>query len=442
MPKIVSRRCLGKRPVYDIGVARDHHFLLASGLIASNCFNKSHSTAYAYITYQTAYLKANYPVEYMAALLSSQIGNQDKIQRYIATCQSMGIQVDPPDINRSDMHFTPLKDSRKILFGLSAVRHVGQGVVEHILQVRRAGPFQSLADLCDRVDTSLVNRRALEALIQAGALDSLHPNRRQMLADLELLWDWANSRAKDREVGQADLFSLLGDGLVPTPLTTAPQAPPIPDFSPQEKLQLEKELLGFYISDHPLKSLSQRAQVLAPIRLGQLEQVPTNRLVTALALVTHLKPITTKRGERMAVVTLEDLSGSCEAVVFPNVFVQIGAHLTPDQPLVVWGRLDERDEQMQLIIEDAQPAHTVQILEVTLTLDQARDVQVQAQLRDILKPWCRETARIPVIATLGHPLQPVHVRFGPQFRVQDGPATADALTQAGFPARCQSLVSG
>ncbi|MEN9275418.1 MAG: hypothetical protein Q6K17_02660, partial [Gloeomargarita sp. GMQP_bins_5] len=248
MPKIVSRRCLGKRPVYDIGVARDHHFLLASGLIASNCFNKSHSTAYAYITYQTAYLKANYPVEYMAALLSSQIGNQDKIQRYIATCQSMGIQVDPPDINRSDMHFTPLKDSRKILFGLSAVRHVGQGVVEHILQVRRAGPFQSLADLCDRVDTSLVNRRALEALIQAGALDSLHPNRRQMLADLELLWDWANSRAKDREVGQADLFSLLGDGLVPTPLTTAPQAPPIPDFSPQEKLQLEKELLGFYIS--------------------------------------------------------------------------------------------------------------------------------------------------------------------------------------------------
>ncbi|MCS7030727.1 MAG: OB-fold nucleic acid binding domain-containing protein [Gloeomargarita sp. SKYG116] len=440
MPKIIARRWIGSKAVYDIGVARDHNFLLANGLVAANCFNKSHSTAYAYITYQTAYLKANFPVEYMAALLSSQIGNQDKIQRYIATCQSMGIEVEPPDINRSDMHFTPLKDSRKILFGLSAVRHVGQGAVEHILQVRQAGPFHSLADLCDRVDTGIVNRRAMEALIQAGALDRLHPNRRQMIADLELLWDWANSRAKDRQVGQADLFSLLGDGQTSASLTTAPKAPPVDDYSSQEKLQLEKELLGFYISDHPLKPLSQRAQVLAPICLGQLEHVPENRLVMALVLVTQIKSITTKKGERMAVVTLEDLSGSCEAVAFPSVFAQIGTHLVPEQPLMVWGRVDYRDEQMQLVLEDAQPAHTVQIVEITLTPDQAKDIQVHAQLRETLKPWCGDAAKIPVIATINHPLQPIQVRFGPQFRVQDGAATAHALTQAGFPARCQSLV--
>lgn len=440
MPKIISRRAIGTTPVYDIGVVKDHNFLLANGLVASNCFNKSHSTAYAYVTYQTAYLKAHYPVEYMAALLSSQIGNQDKIQRYITTCQSMGIEVEPPDINRSDMDFTPLKDSRKILFGLTAVRNVGQGAVEHILQVRKAGKFQSLADVCDRVDTSIVNRRALEALIQSGALDKLHSNRHQMMRDLEFLLDWASSRAKDREIGQADIFSLLGGGASETPLTSAPKAPPVDDYSSQEKLQFEKELLGFYISDHPLKPLMQRAQVLAPIRLGQLESVADNRSVTALALITQIKPITTKRGERMAVVTLEDLSGSCEAVAFPSVFAQVGDALVLEKPLVLWGRLDQRDEQMQLILEDVQPAQELEILNVTLTVAQAGDLQTQAQLRELLKPWCGENAKVPVVATIAHSLRQVQVRFGAQFRVQKGAETAHALTQAGFTADCRPLV--
>jgi len=410
-------------------------------LFAEYCFNKSHSTAYAYITYQTAYLKAHFPVEYMAALLSSQIGNQDKIQRYIATCQMMGIEVEPPDINRSDMDFTPLKDSRKILFGLTAVRNVGQGAVEHILQVRQTGKFASLADVCDRVDTGVVNRRALEALIQSGALDKLHPNRHQMMMDLELLLDWANRRAKDREMGQADLFSLLGGTINETPVLSAPKAPPVEDYSSPEKLKFEKELLGFYISDHPLKPLAHRAQILAPISLGQLERVEVNRPVVALALITQIKPITTKKGDRMAVVTLEDLSGSCEAVAFPSVFAQIGDLLIPEQPLVLWGRLDQRDEQMQLIVEDVQLAQEARILSLTLTVEQAGDIQKQSQLREILKPWCGETAKIPVVATVSHPLRPIQVRFGSQFRVQNGVETAQALTQAGFPAECHALVN-
>jgi len=408
-------------------------------LFAEYCFNKSHSTAYAYVTYQTAYLKANYPVEYMAALLSCHTGNQDKIQRYIATCQSMNIEVEPPDINRSDMDFTPLKDSRKILFGLTAVRHVGQGAVEHILQVRQQGKFQSLADLCDRVNTTVVNRRALEALIQSGALDKLHPNRHQMMRDLEFILDWANSRAKDREMGQTDIFSWLSEGGQPLPVTTAPKAPPVPDYSPPEKLKFEKELLGFYISDHPLKSLMQRAQVLAPIALGQLEQVAENRPVIALALMTQIKLITTKKGDRMAVVTLEDLSGSCEAVAFPNTFAQVGDVLIPEQPLVLWGRLEQRDEKMQLVLEDVQLAQRMEILHLRLPADQAGDIQMQAKLRDVLKSWCKETAKIPVVATVTHPLRPVQVRFGAQFRVQDGAAAATALTHAGFAAECYAL---
>lgn len=135
--KIVRRRLVGWQAVYDIGLAGDHNFLLANGAIAANCFNKSHSTAYGYVTYQTAFLKANFPVEYMAALLTANSGDQDKVQRYIATCLSMGIEVLPPDVNRSDIDFTPVGD--KILFGLSAVRNVGQGVIEAILQARAEG---------------------------------------------------------------------------------------------------------------------------------------------------------------------------------------------------------------------------------------------------------------------------------------------------------------
>jgi DNA polymerase-3 subunit alpha len=337
------------------------------------------------------------------------------------------------------MDFTPLKDSRKILFGLTAVRHVGQGAVEHILQVRQQGKFQSLADLCDRVNTTVVNRRALEALIQSGALDKLHPNRHQMMRDLEFILDWANSRAKDREMGQTDIFSWLSEGGQPLPVTTAPKAPPVPDYSPPEKLKFEKELLGFYISDHPLKSLMQRAQVLAPIALGQLEQVAENRPVIALALMTQIKLITTKKGDRMAVVTLEDLSGSCEAVAFPNTFAQVGDVLIPEQPLVLWGRLEQRDEKMQLVLEDVQLAQRMEILHLRLPADQAGDIQMQAKLRDVLKSWCKETAKIPVVATVTHPLRPVQVRFGAQFRVQDGAAAATALTHAGFAAECYAL---
>jgi DNA polymerase-3 subunit alpha len=147
---------------------------------AEYCFNKSHSTAYGYVTYQTAYLKANYPVEYMAAVLTANSGDQDKVQRYIGSCIAMGLQVEPPDVNRSGVDFTPLDD--KILFGLSAVRNVGLGPVECILKARTAGGgFKSLADLCDRVDARAVNRRALESLIYCGAFDKLEPNRQQLI---------------------------------------------------------------------------------------------------------------------------------------------------------------------------------------------------------------------------------------------------------------------
>jgi DNA polymerase-3 subunit alpha len=217
MVKIISRKSLGTQEVYDIGVERDHNFILENSLVASNCFNKSHSMAYAYITYQTAYLKANFPVEYMAALLTANRGDQEKVQRYIANCLKLKIDVEPPDINGSELTFTPLPiemtkaEKHKILFGISAVKNVGEGAIENILEARKeGGNFKSLPDLCDRVNLHSVNRRALEALIQCGAFDKIDPNRQQLVNDLEGVMKWAQDRKKDRESGQGNLFDLLG----------------------------------------------------------------------------------------------------------------------------------------------------------------------------------------------------------------------------------------
>jgi DNA polymerase-3 subunit alpha len=414
-------------------------------MFAEYCFNKSHSTAYGYVTYQTAYLKANYPVEYMAALLTANSGDQDKVQKYIATCMSMGIEVEPPDVNRSGVDFTPLQDS--ILFGLSAVRNVGQGAIESLLVTREAdGAFKSLADLCDRVDPRTVNRRALEALIQCGAFDCIDPNRKQLMHDLEFVLDWAQSRAKDRASGQGNLFDLLGGGSMESSASTnkfetAPKAPATPDYPPQEKLKLEKELLGFYISDHPLKSVQQAAKVLAPINLSDLAEKPDNVTLSAIVMVSSLKPIVTKKGDRMAVLQIEDLTGQADAVVFPKTFERIERYICVDMRLMIWGKIDRRDDRHQFIVEDAEPVEEVRMVIVELEPQMAGDIRKQHRLRTVLleQRGEDEKGKIPVIAVVSEGDRREIVRLGAQFRVQDHLATVDALKQAEFQARASSL---
>jgi DNA polymerase-3 subunit alpha len=448
MVRIISKISLGTQPVFDIGVqSNDHNFVLANGFVASNCFNKSHSTAYGYVTYQTAYLKANYPVEYMAALLSANQGDQDKVQRYIATCLSMGIKVEPPDINRSGTDFTPLQNS--ILFGLSAVRNVGNGAVENILKAREAGgTFKSLADLCDRIDPRTVNRRSLEALIQSGAMDCIETNRNQLMHDLELVLDWAQSRAKDREVGQGNLFDLMfggesSHGKGANGFESAPKAPSTADFPPQEKLKLEKELLGFYISDHPLKAVQQAAKVLAPISLTSLTDKPDNVTLSAIVMISSLKPVVTKKGERMAVLQIEDLTGQADAVVFPRSFERIGHWLQVDQQLMIWGKADRRDDRTQFIIDDVEPIDAVRMVMVDLSPNIARDITQQHQLRTVLleQRGDEDHAKIPVLAIIAGADRREIVRFGAQFRVRDDQSTISALRAAGFQARTSSLTN-
>jgi DNA polymerase-3 subunit alpha len=443
MIKIVDRQPLGTQPVFDIGLERIHNFLLANGLIASNCFNKSHSTAYGYVTYQTAYLKATYPVEYMAALLTANADDQDKVQKYIADCQNLHITVELPDINRSGIDFTT--QGNTILFGLSAVRNVGQAAVEALLAARETGgAFKSLADLCARIDSRAVNRRALECLIKCGAMDCFNSNRNQLLEDLKLLLDWAQSRARERASGQGSLFDLLGDtSEAGNAFDTPPQAPSVPDFPSQEKLKYEKELLGFYISDHPLKTIQQSARVLAPVNLSDLSGLAENASVSAITMITSVKPVTTKKGDRMATLQIEDLSGRCEAVVFPKAFDRIKDLLVPDARLMVWGKVDAREDKRQLIIDDAEPIDQVQLVMVELDPQQANDVNRRNRLREILKDHRgnEDKAKVPVVAIVGVPAYRQFVRLGSQFRVQDPEKTVSDLISYGFRARTASLVS-
>jgi DNA polymerase III subunit alpha len=421
-------------------------------LFAEYCFNKSHSTAYGAVTYQTAYLKAHYPVAYMAALLTVNAGDSAKVQRYIANCSAMGIEVMPPDVNASGIDFTPV--GKRILFGLSAVRNLGDGAIRQLLEARSSeGAFASLAELCDRIPGHQLNRRALEALIHSGSLDALEPgaNRAQLMADLDLLIDWASSRAKDRASGQGNLFDLLaGAGAGAGEMTSgaasgaevAPKAAPVADYPPTEKLRLEKELVGFYLSDHPLKQLGRPVKLLSPIALANLEELADKAKVSAVVMVPEIRQVTTRKGDRMAVLQLEDLTGSCEAVVFPKSYARLADHLMVDARLLVWATVDRRDDRVQLIVDDCRCIDDLQLLMVDLPAEQASDIAIQHRLRECLhrhrRPQDEAGLSVPVVALVRQEDQTRFVRLGPQFCVDDVQAALLTLTAADFQATISS----
>ncbi len=413
-------------------------------LFAEYCFNKSHSTAYGAVTYQTAFLKAHFPVAYMAALLSVNSGSTDKMQRYISNCYSMGIEVISPSINHSGFDFT-IKGNQ-ILFGLSAIKNLGESAIRNIINNRqKSGSFNSLADLCDRLPVNILNKRNLESLIHCGALDefSLDKNRAQLLADLEKVSEWAASRNRDRISGQGNLFDI--DNNTESLDLSISKTSKVDDYTLIEKLRLEKQLLGFYLSDHPLKHLSKPAQLISPISVSNLEDFKDRTKVSLVGMIPELKQITTKKGDRMAIIQLEDLSGSCEAIVFPKTYVRLSEFLVTDTRLLVWGTIDKRSDKTQLIVDDCREIDNLKLLIINLECDQASDIRVQNKIRNCLikfkagKEKCGVKA--PVLAAVKSNKSVTYVKFGDQFCVNDIEGAAKLLESNSFKVNLKSLVS-
>ena len=316
-------------------------------------FNKSHAAAYAILAYQTAYLKANYPVEFMAALLTSEMSDTDKIVKYIDECRAMGIDVLPPDVNESSSEFTVV--GGKIRFGLVAVKNVGETAIQSILAARRTQRrFRDLFEFCEQVDLRLVNKRVIESLLKSGALDSLGARRSQLMATIDKALEAAATTQRDRARGQVSLLEVLGGGGG----GTKPEAPPLPDLPEWDRMQLlaaEKEVLGFYITGHPLAEHRSIIAAKSTATTDKLPTLPDKSTVRLAAIVTAVKEISTKNNERMAFVTLEDLQGTVESVVFPDVYRAGMLHLAKDSLVLVKGQVDVGEEVTKLLITEVQP---------------------------------------------------------------------------------------
>lgn len=320
-------------------------------------FNKAHSAAYALLAYQTGYLKANYPVCFMSALLTSEINNSDKIVKYINECRDLGIKILPPDINVSDLHFTP--SGPEIRFGLAAIKNVGTNAIASILEARkRVSRFGSLFEFCEEIDLRVVNKRVIESLIKAGALDSLGGHRAQLLALLDRAIDSAQRIQRDRESGQRGLFA--GFNGAPSSddrsLQLARELPDTPEWPQPLILSNEKEALGFYITGHPLEKFMDQIERMTSTKVEHINELETGQEIQVGAMIGSLRLLRTRKGDRMATLSLEDLSGSVDAVVFPDLFKRCESLMESEAAVLVRGILELEDSgNRKVIVREIQP---------------------------------------------------------------------------------------
>jgi DNA polymerase-3 subunit alpha len=334
----------------DPAVSRDLWNLMTAA--ADYSFNKSHAACYALISYRTAYLKANYPAEYMAAVISSVMSTKDKVPFFVNRCEEMGIDVLPPDVNASDHDF--VVTGNKIRFGLDAVKNVGHAAVEAILEAREERPFDSLWDFCERVDCRAVNKRAIECLIKCGALDSSGASRKAMLAVLPQAQSAGQKAQEDAERGQASIFALDDSG----PAAARAQHAPIigDEFEQRELLAMEKETMGTFLSDHPLSQVREALRVRSDCTLAELEKRQDGATVTVGGIVSEAKRIRTKSGSTMMFATLDDLEGRVEMIIFAKTLDANEGLIDTDAVLLVRGRVDRKDRgEVKLVVHEAQP---------------------------------------------------------------------------------------
>jgi DNA polymerase-3 subunit alpha len=317
-------------------------------------FNKSHSCAYALLAYQTAYLKTHFPVEFMAALLTSETGNAEKQVKYINEARGMSIPILPPDVNESDLFFTPVSDS--IRFGLAAIKNVGENTAKAIRDSRlQQGDFKSLYDFCERIESRFLNKRVFESLIKCGAMDSLGP-RESMLASVDDAIAAIQRAARAKESGQHGLF--FGGGAASEPKVHFELRDAAP-WTEEERLASEYAMLGFYVSGHPLEKYASQLKNMGAISLGEVEGQRNGKEITVAGLIVGTKPMRSRKGARWAIFTLQDMTGVQELLAFPESFARLETVLKPGQPLLLKARIQVEEAGTRLSLQEARPLQMV-----------------------------------------------------------------------------------
>jgi DNA polymerase III subunit alpha len=383
-------------------------------------FNKSHAACYALIAYRTAWLRANHPKEYMAALISSVMNTKDKVPFYVNACHDLAIEVLPPDVNTSMIDFAVVEG--KIRFGLNAVKNVGESACRAIVRAREeGGAFASIWDFTERVDPQVVNKRALESLVKCGALDSTGSSRRGMLECLEQALAWGQKQQSDKLLGQGSIFD-LGDPVGGD--TGAARHHPVvsvAEFEKNELLKLEKETLGLYVSDHPLTPIRMELRRKTDCSINELERRRDGEIVVVGGIVGSLKQMTTKKGDPMVFAALEDVTGSCEVVAFNSVYQHARELLVQDKVIVVRGRIDQKGagETKLVAMEITGFEATPERREVRLKVDaRIAPAGIVRELASLVKDFPGEApVYVDLVTSMGSKL----LELGPNYRVRPVP---------------------
>ena len=364
---------------------------------ASYCFNRSHSAAYAFVAYQTAYLKCHYPIEYLSALLSSVAGDSEKTQLYIEEALKKGIKVLPPDINHSLATFTP--DGENIRFGLASIKQVGEGVIEEIIKEREEnGDFKSIYDYIKRVDVKCTNKRTLEGLIKAGAFSTIEKSRKQLMENLDYITATASKEAKQKESGQGSLFDMLGDtaAIDNAKFTLAGSDE---EYDARQIQLFEKEFLGFYVTSHPLSTIRDKLPFLMTHKISEIPDIANEKIVTICGLVTGIKQIPTKNDPTKFVrfVTIEDLSGKIDTLAFNSKIAEYNDYLQQEQRIIVSGKVSRRgdDDPPIILIDTVKPVDNSNIF--TIELKEPMKYEELFLLKQML---CQHSGSDPVMLKL------------------------------------------
>jgi DNA polymerase-3 subunit alpha len=370
-------------------------------------FNKSHSAAYALVAYQTAYLKAHYPVEFMAALLTAEIGNQDKLTHYLNQCRDMNIEILPPDVNSSELMFTP--SGTGIRFGLTAIKNAGEGAMDSVIEARkRLGRFDNIFQFCENVDLRLLNKRVLESLVKAGALDSLGGTRAQLAEVVDRAMEMGQKKQREQHSGQHALFGGTADpGTAP-----AIRMPDIPDWAEARKLAGEKEVLGFYVTGHPLEKYRSEISSLTRYDSSCLEELDHDAPITLAGILSGIKIRPSKKGDLWASGVLEDIRGTVDLLVFPQALQQIQGIFKDDTYVVVKGKVrHEENSKPKLLVQECQLLEgIVQRLKPQLVIRMDLTADAHGAVEELRRILCDSPGSNPVILELRRPSD-FRVRF-------------------------------